>query len=312
MPVVSQIAPVRRIAATVITCILCACSASTDATPIPTSTPSLVAVRPTFTPWPTPEIRDDQRLTLESRINEAADPQADKSLTVRAVQATRNATGDLEVLGAIVNNVQQAQSNVQVRIQLRSANGEVLAKKTILAARNVIGGGQISPFRVHFSEPPAELYGIDIVAIPGTRMDSQPLAMIETDQVVGVQDGTRLTVSGTLVNREPPIVYTIQPGDSPLGIATRLGISLEQIAADNPNMNMDLLPIGTALTMQVVARNLRVLAIAYDSQKRVIGYRYTDVPQSVLPSSGSIPFTTTVLTTAPTIAAFEVIAEGVK
>ncbi len=287
--------------------VLCACSTRAEATPVITVQHLIPTARPTRTPRPTPEVRNSRILTFENvtyPASTATDP-----LQVRGAFFVRTTAG-IECLGEVINNSTQAFAHVQIHMTLRDKNGVDVMNKTALVARNVIGPNQTSPFRVHFSDPPVSANSVEIAAIPGDPIDIARTSTVETRNITGTISGNRITIRGEIITTAP-IYYTVKSGDSLLSIVADVGISIEQIMANNPDISAETLQVGTLLTIKSGTKNIQIVATIYDSQQRVIGYRIKASQQNL--AAGAIqPFEISVVAASPNIATWSLTVEAVR
>ena len=120
----------------------------------------------------------------------------------------------------------------------------------------------------------------------------------------------------TGINTElQPILYTVKQGDTLLDIAIKLGVNTDEIVTNNAAVSANSLQVGQVLTVRTAAKGVRLIATAYDNQKRVIGYRivnFTDTTMNTPPSESGVPFEIVVVTLTREVADHNVIAEIVR
>lgn len=235
-----------------------------------------------------------------------AAPAGTESAQVRGINVFRTTAGGIEGLGEVFNATQDAYTRVQVRMSLLDADGAVVAEKTVLTARDAIGPGEISPFRVHFPAPPVVVQSVRVEALPGDRIDNSRLTQIDISDLTTSRDNARLIIRGSEIK---PLVYTVQSGDTLLGIAVKLGVGVDEITANNPDIRADTLQVGDAITVRAA---VRLTVVAYDSARRVIGHRIVDLSklvQSADSINGRVPFEIVVVTLTDDIADSATIVE---
>jgi LysM repeat protein len=121
---------------------------------------------------------------------------------VQGLACYESSVGSLRCLGQVLNSNATALENVQVRITLKDAAGQVLAEGRPFTALDVIAPNGQSPFDLLFNSPPAHYTGIEAAVIraepsnePGTRY-----AALQITAKQGGTDGLQFRVIGKTRN----------------------------------------------------------------------------------------------------------------
>ena len=302
-----------------------ACGDQTATTPTTTIVQVIQAGRATRTPWPTLEVRDDQQQvvpgTSPGEPENGSSKNANKLIVVRGVKLIRTLAGGLEAVGEIWNNSPDTITRVQVNVSIRDEDATVISEKMVLVARDLIGPQETSPFRVHFPALNGTMGSIAIDALPGDIVDPSRLTRLNISERAISKENYQMIVRGRIsnltgINTElQPILYTVKQGDTLLDIAIKLGVNTDEIVTNNAAVSANSLQVGQVLTVRTAAKGVRLIATAYDNQKRVIGYRivnFTDTTMNTPPSESGVPFEIVVVTLTREVADHNVIAEIVR
>jgi len=121
---------------------------------------------------------------------------------VQGLAFYENSVGSLRCLGEVMNPNARALENVQIRITLKDATGQVLAEGKPFSALDVIAPGGQSPFELLFTSPPGRYAGFEASVIraepsnePGTRY-----AKLQIVSKQGGTDGLQFRVIGKVRN----------------------------------------------------------------------------------------------------------------
>lgn len=115
-------------------------------------------------------------------------------------------TGSLYVVGYVRNDSGQGYEDVRVTVHLLDAAGTRLASQRWPVERFYLGGGEQSPVRLIFNEPPSGWsdYQVEVDARPADFYSDRVTREFEAEQVIGSQPalGSHM-VSGRVVNLGP-------------------------------------------------------------------------------------------------------------
>lgn len=105
-------------------------------------------------------------------------------------------------MGEVLNSMASPVTNLQVVITLLSQDGTKLATGYALASADYLAPGERAPFSFLFSDPPQDVYGIDVQLLTAEMISSitaafSPLVVLETD---GANSGPQYRVRGIVVN----------------------------------------------------------------------------------------------------------------
>ncbi len=124
------------------------------------------------------------------------------SAHVRGLACYENSVGSLRCLGEVANPNTRGLENVQVRIALKDATGEILAEGRPFAALDVIPPNGQSPFELLFTSPPGRYASVEATVIraepsnePGGRY-----AKLQVTSKQGGTDGLQFRVIGKVRN----------------------------------------------------------------------------------------------------------------
>lgn len=245
-------------------------------------------------------------------------PPGSTAMQLRSLNIIRTAAGGIEGLGEVLNSTNSTFTRTQVRMSLLDSSGAVVDERTVLVARDLIGPNEISPFRIHFPAPPVSVHSVKIDSLPGDEVDSSRLTVISVTDLYTEPTDSRLIVRGRLsslaeiTNEIKPTFYTVQPGDTLLGIAMKLGVGVDEITANNPDLRADTLQVGTEITVRPAGSGVQLTVVAYDRKRRVVGHRVFDLTsttQAAGPSQNGAPFEVVLVTFSRDIAESTIIAE---
>ncbi len=121
---------------------------------------------------------------------------------IRGMNVVRTAAGSLECLGEIVNGGGAPITNVQVQITLQDETGMPLQTQSVFVARDVVGAGEASPFRVLFTAPPEHYAKFSVIALRAEAATEARPAKLMVDKLSGVPNGVQFRVTGVLSNTE--------------------------------------------------------------------------------------------------------------
>jgi LysM repeat protein len=121
---------------------------------------------------------------------------------VRGVAFHETPVGSLWCLGEVVNTTASTLTNVQVRVLLFDADGELGAAADVFADADLIPPGERSPFRVLFTDPPASWASPQVTIIRGEEAGGLaaayvPIAVLQPEERLS---GPQFQVSGVLQN----------------------------------------------------------------------------------------------------------------
>lgn len=119
---------------------------------------------------------------------------------IRGTNIIRTAAGSLECLGEIFNGGPAPLTNVQVQLTLQDDAGNPLQAQTVFVARDVIGPGETSPFRVLFTAPPSAFSKFAVIPLRAEAGNASALATIKVDKLTGTPNGAQFKVTGELTN----------------------------------------------------------------------------------------------------------------
>jgi LysM repeat protein len=99
-----------------------------------------------------------------------------------------------------------------------------------------------------------ELIILGVVAVPAdvveVPMDTPPIAYGESQPVADVPVSTDTSTTAALdTAADAPTTYTVQPGDSAIGIALEFGVDVDVLLTANGVVNRDRVYIGQVLTI---------------------------------------------------------------
>ncbi|HEY4691504.1 MAG TPA: FxLYD domain-containing protein [Anaerolineae bacterium] len=126
-------------------------------------------------------------------------------VTVQGTALYVTPAGSVLVLGEVVNPLETALENTQVRVALLDASGAEVASGTAFTALDVVPAGGKSPFGALFVPPPADVASFAVTAIraetssePGNRY--MPIAVVSRQAAL---DGLQFKVTGSIANQGP-------------------------------------------------------------------------------------------------------------
>lgn len=313
---------------------LSACSAGAEATVTPTIfVADLPLAHPTRTPRPTPVVAEENILDGIQVEQIGSNP-----FTVRGLSIVRTTADGIEGLGEVLNTTGNAYARTQVRMALHDSAGKTLAENTVLVARSVIGPNEISPFRVHFPSPPIGVHSVSVEAMTGDPVDTSRVKTFVVADVTETKSDSSVIIRGRLPSlteivdslepirygEEPfvtdiynaddirPILYTVQAGDTLLGIATKIGVKVDDITTNNPGLLADTLQVGSEIIVRSAGSRVQLTVVAYDRKRRVVGHRIFDLTaaaQTADQTQNNTPFEVVVITFSHDIAESTIIAE---
>jgi LysM repeat protein len=121
---------------------------------------------------------------------------------VQGLAFYETSVGSLWCFGEVLNSNTSGLENVQVRIALKDAAGQVLAEGKPFTVMDVIPSGGRAPFGLLFTSPPAKYTSFEAVVIraepsnePGTRY-----AALQITAKQGGTDGLQFRVTGKALN----------------------------------------------------------------------------------------------------------------
>lgn len=119
---------------------------------------------------------------------------------IRGQNFIRTAAGSLECLGEIVNATAGAVTNVQVLVTLQDESGAALQVQTVAVARDVVGPGESSPWRVLFTAPPERFAKFTVTPLRAEPANGDVFARIKIDKLTGTPNGSQFRVTGEAQN----------------------------------------------------------------------------------------------------------------
>ncbi len=121
---------------------------------------------------------------------------------VQGVAFYETPVGSLWCLGEIVNTTDTTLTNVQVRVMLFDAAGELQAEADTFAAADIISPGERSPFGILFTTPPLDLASPQVTVVRGETAGALTNAYvpITVTEMEGQPSGSQLLVSGVVQN----------------------------------------------------------------------------------------------------------------
>ena len=123
---------------------------------------------------------------------------------VRGVAFYETPVGSLGCLGEIVNTTDVTLANVQVRVALFDADGNLAAEADAFAAADLVPPGGRSPFSILFTSPPTEWANPQVTTVRGEEAGALvdyyvPIGVVE---VMGQSAGPQFQVSGVVRNED--------------------------------------------------------------------------------------------------------------
>jgi hypothetical protein len=124
--------------------------------------------------------------------------------TIRGSHIHRTAAGSLECLGEVFNPGPTAITNVQLQINLIDESNKTLTSSIFFVARDFINSGASAPFRVQFTDPPANFSRFTIQAMRGEPVDTTSrFAKLDVSRKEGaLVDNNQFNVRGEIINKD--------------------------------------------------------------------------------------------------------------
>ncbi len=121
---------------------------------------------------------------------------------VRGVAFYETPVGSLLCLGEIVNTTDSSLTNVEVRVTLFDAAGNIAAAADASAAADVIPPGGRSPFSLLFTSPPAEWASPQVTVIRGEDVGAlaDSYVPLGVSELAGQATGPQFQISGAVRN----------------------------------------------------------------------------------------------------------------
>ncbi len=126
-----------------------------------------------------------------------------EALQVQGINVFRTAAGSLECLGEVFNPGQTSLNNVQLQLNLLDENGSILKTATFFVALEVIAPNSSSPFRILFTDPPANYSKVSINALRGESIDpAGRYTGLKINNPAGAVAGQQYKVNGEVQNTD--------------------------------------------------------------------------------------------------------------
>jgi LysM repeat protein len=123
-------------------------------------------------------------------------------ISIQGVGFYETPVGSLWCLGEISNTTGAPLANVQVRVLLFDARGELVAEEDAFAAAEIIPAGERSPFGILFTSPPPEWVNSQLGIVRGEAAGGLAAAFASTvtRNVTAEPIGDQLQVQGSVAN----------------------------------------------------------------------------------------------------------------
>lgn len=124
---------------------------------------------------------------------------------IRGVGFYETPVGSLHCLGEVVNTTADVLTNVQVRVTLFDASGNILIGGNVFAAADILPPNTRAPFSLLFTAPPPNFVSHQVVALRGEVAGelAARYVPVTVEEVTGAPYGPQFEVSGAVRNTDP-------------------------------------------------------------------------------------------------------------
>ncbi|MCS7054792.1 MAG: LysM peptidoglycan-binding domain-containing protein [Thermoflexales bacterium] len=120
---------------------------------------------------------------------------------IRGLNSIRSPSGSLDVMGEVFNPGPTGMSNVKVLVTLQDEAGNALQSASASIPLGVVPAGQVSPFRVLFTDPPQGFAKFSVTPLRAEAADPRTIIVpLTIRSVTGRPEGPQFRATGEIVN----------------------------------------------------------------------------------------------------------------